>query len=383
MKPSNIKSRISSIDALRGLVMLFMLIDHVRERIYLHMQVGDPMNIDSTSIDLFFTRMLAHLCAPVFVFLTGISAWLYAHPSNMAPRSPSRFLFMRGLFLIALELTVINFSWMGQYDTLWLQVIWAIGISMIFLSVMAQLPTWLIGIIGFIIVFGHNLLTPINFAPGETGFTLWTILHDRAYLISEGALKIRASYPVLPWMGVILLGYYAGPLYDKNTDSIFRIKFLNNLGLGCMILLILLRSFNVYGETLPWEYGENTIYTIMSFFNFTKYPPSLHFLLMNIGISFFLLAGFERAGDRNKPVKILSTFGAAPLFFYILHLYVLLLIYSLLIAIFGPNQGDLYGVDQFRWVWVLSIILSMVLYFPTKAFAKFKKQSQETWIRYF
>ena len=142
--------------------------------------------------------MLAHLCAPVFVFLTGISAWLYAHPSNMAPRSPSRFLFMRGLFLIALELTVINFSWMGQYDTLWLQVIWAIGISMIFLSVMAQLPTWLIGIIGFIIVFGHNLLTPINFAPGETGFTLWTILHDRAYLISEGALKIRASYPVLP-----------------------------------------------------------------------------------------------------------------------------------------------------------------------------------------
>ena len=104
---------------------------------------------------------------------------------------------------------------------------------------------------------------------------------------------------------------------------------------------------------------------------------------MNIGISFFLLAGFERLGDRSKTVQILSTFGAAPLFFYILHLYVLLLIYSLLIAIFGPNQGDLYGVDQFRWVWVLSIILSMVLYFPTKAFAKFKKQSQETWIRYF
>ena len=180
------RPRISSIDSMRGLVMLFMLIDHVRERIYLHMQVADPMDIESTSIDLFFTRILAHLCAPVFVFLTGLSAWLYSHQSSGEVRSSSNFLFKRGIFLIAMEVTLINFSWMGEYHTLWLQVMWAIGISMIVLAFMVKLPMWLIAAVGFIIVFGHNLLTPINFEPGETGFYLWTILHDRAYLISDG-----------------------------------------------------------------------------------------------------------------------------------------------------------------------------------------------------
>ena len=368
---------------MRGLVMLFMLIDHVRERIYLHMQVADPMNIESTSIDLFFTRMLAHLCAPVFVFLTGLSTWLYAHPASQPARSPSNFLFKRGLFLILMEITIINFSWMGEYHTLWLQVIWAIGISMIFLSIMVKLPMWIIAATGFVIVFGHNLLTPINFVPGEAGFTLWTILHDRAYLVSEGALKIRASYPVLPWMGVILLGYFTGQIYDKKVDSDFRINFLIRLGLGCIALLLLLRGFNIYGETLPWEYGESTIYTIMSFFNFTKYPPSLDFLLMNLGISFLLLAWFELLDHKNKVLHVLKTFGSVPMFFYVVHLYALLIIYWILSAIYGSNQGDLFGVNQFSWVWLVSIFLSAALYFPTKAFAKFKKESNQSWLRYF
>lgn len=363
--------------------MLFMLVDHVRERIYLHMQVSDPMNIESTSVDLFFTRMLAHLCAPAFVFLTGLSAWLYAHPSGKAFRSPSKFLFKRGLLLIAMEITLINFSWMGEYHTLWLQVIWAIGISMIVLSAMVKLPMYLIAASGFLIVFGHNLLTPINFEPGQTGFFLWTILHDRAFLISEGALKIRASYPVLPWIGVILLGYFSGQLYDSKVEKNFRIQFLIKLGLTSIILLLVLRAFNIYGETLHWEHGETAIYSIMSFFNFTKYPPSLHFLLMNLGISFLLLAWFERLDNQNKTMNILKTFGAAPMFFYILHLYILLIIYWILIVIFGPNQGNLFGVNNFGWVWLLSIIMSVALYFPTKKFAMFKKQNNQTWLRYF
>ena len=363
--------------------MLFMLIDHVLERVYLHMQVSDPMNIESTSIDLFFTRMLAHLCAPVFVFLTGLSAWLYAHPLREGVQSPSSFLFKRGLFLIAMEITLINFSWMGEYHTLWLQIIWALGISMIFLSVMVKFPMRIIATVGFVIVFGHNLLTPINFEPGEAGFIFWTILHDRAYLISEGALKIRASYPILPWMGVILLGYFSGQLYDRKIDSNFRVNSLIKLGLGCIALLLVLRGFNIYGETLPWEYGEHTIYTIMSFLNFTKYPPSLDFLLMNLGISFLLLAWFENLGDQIKVFRILKTFGAAPMFFYTVHLYALLLLYSILISIYGPNQGDLFGVNQFGWVWLISIIMSAVLYFPTKTFAKFKRQSKKAWVRYF
>ena len=378
-----LKSRIYSIDALRGLVVLFMLIDHVRERIYLHMQVSDPMDIENTSIDLFFARMLAHLCAPAFVYLTGLSAWLFAHSSSRGHRSPSSFLFKRGLILIAIELTLINFSWMGEYHTLWLQVIWAIGISMIVLSVMVKLPMQIIAATGFLIVFGHNLLTPINFQPGETGFFVWTILHDRAYLISEGALKIRASYPVLPWIGVILLGYFSGQLYGKKIDPDFRIKFLTKLGLGSILLLLILRGFNIYGETLEWVNGKSAIYTIMSFFNFTKYPPSLHFLLMNLGLSFLLLAWFERLDKMNRFLNILKIFGSAPMFFYILHLYSLLIVYWVLIAIFGANQGDLFGVNHFGWVWVMSAIMSLALYYPTKKFAAFKKQSSQAWLRYF
>ena len=164
--------------------MLFMLIDHVRERVYLHMQVSDPMNIESTSIDLFFTRMLAHLCAPVFVFLTGLSAWLYAHPLREGVQSPSSFLFKRGSISYRNGDNVYKlFMDGGQYHTLWLQIIWALGISMIFLSVMVKFPMRIIATVGFVIVFGHNLLTPINFEPGEAGFIFWTILHDRAYLI--------------------------------------------------------------------------------------------------------------------------------------------------------------------------------------------------------
>jgi uncharacterized membrane protein len=203
------KSRISSIDVMRGLVIVLMLVDHVREKLYLHVQVSDPMDVANTSPDLFFTRMSAHLCAPAFVFLTGMSAWLYSHPASGQPRSATGFLFKRGLFLVVLELTLINFSWFGTYTTLYLQVIWAIGLSMIALSLLVRLPFWLIATTGAVIVVGHNLLTPITFQPGETGYTLWTILHDRGYLIADGPLKVKVSYPVLPWIGVILLGYTA------------------------------------------------------------------------------------------------------------------------------------------------------------------------------
>lgn len=378
-----VKSRISSIDMLRGLVMLLMLVDHVRERIYLHMQVSDPMTIETTSVDVFFTRMAAHLCAPVFVFLTGLSAWLYAHPSSGDVRSPSGFLFKRGLFIIAMEVTLINFSWMGEYHTLWLQVMWAIGLSMIALSVAVKLPMWLIATIGFVIVFGHDLLTPITFMPGETGYALWTILHDRGYLIADGVLKVKVSYPVLPWIGVILLGYFAGQLYAKAIDSGFRVSFLIRLGIACLALLLILRGFNIYGETLPWQHGESVIHTIMSFFNYTKYGPSLNFLLLTLGIAFLLLARLERADSDATAMRVLKTFGAAPMFFYIVHLYALLLSYWVLIAIFGANQGDLFGVDQFYWIWVMSVAMSYVMYFPTKSFAEFKKRSNQAWVRYF
>jgi uncharacterized membrane protein len=375
------RSRIASIDVMRGLVMVLMLVDHVREKIYLHLQVSDPMNVTTTTPDLFFTRLSAHLCAPTFVFLTGLGAWLYANPANGAARSPSGFLIKRGLLLIAIELTLVNFSWSGTYTTLWLQVLWAIGISMIVLGLLAGLPRWVLAALGFVIVFSHNLLSPITFQMGEPGYALWTILHDRNFLVAEGPLKVKVTYPVLPWIGVILLGYTAGPLYSRMVSSSQRVRILIGLGVGCLALLLVLRGFNIYGETLPWVQGETPVRTVMSWLNFTKYPPSLDFLLLTLGLAFLLMARFETLD--NALTRALVVFGQAPMFFYILHLYVLLVLYRIALRIFGPNQGETFGVDQVWGVWIVALVLAAVLYFPTRAFARYKRVSKQAWVRYF
>lgn len=373
-----VKKRIDAIDMMRGLVILIMLLDHVRERFYYHVQVSDPMDISVTEPGLFFSRFAAHFCAPVFVFLTGLSAWLYAHPAQGAPRSARGFLFKRGLFLIALEITVITVSWMGSYHTIWLQVIWAIGVSMLALAAMLALPYRVLAVLGLLIVFGHNALTPINFMPGEWGYSLWTILHDRNYLLQSDGLNIRASYPVLPWIGVILLGYVAGPLYTMAATT--RRRWLLRLGAACLALLVLLRGFNIYGETLPWQLQASALECLMAILNFTKYPPSLHFLLVTLGSMFLLLAQMERW--HNKAAQVLVTFGSVPMFFYILHLYVLLALYSFCMAVFGPNQGALFGVNQLSLIWLISIILAVLLYWPTKWFSQYKHSSKKAWLRY-
>ncbi|RKQ43209.1 putative membrane protein [Roseivirga pacifica] len=375
------KKRISSIDILRGLVMMIMLVDHVRERFFLHEQVLDPMDVSETSSGLFFTRMAAHLCAPIFVFLTGLSAWLYANPIGKPARSASQFLLKRGLFLVLLEVTVINFSWFGRYETLYLQVIWAIGLSMISLALLCKLPRWCIGLLGLAIVFGHNALSFVSFTPNESGYALWTILHDRGYLVSEGWLQVKISYPVLPWIGVILLGFFAGPLFGSGFSAMLRKQWLIALGTACLLLLILLRGFNIYGETLPWQEYDSAVVTAMSFFNFTKYPPSLDFLLLTLGIGFFTLHWFE-----NRPAKwmdVLKNYGAAPMFFYILHLYVLLIAYQACVGVFGTNKGAYFGVDSLWQVWAIALALIGILYLPTKKFAAYKHNSKAKWIKYF
>lgn len=377
------KSRIAAIDVMRGLVMLIMLVDHVREAIYLHMQVSDPMNIETTAPALFFTRLSAHLCAPVFVFLTGLSAWLYAHPATGGYRSPRGFVFKRGLLLVVLELTLVNFAWSGQFppSTLWLQVIWAIGISMIVLSLLADQPRWLLATLGGVIVFGHNLLTPLSFEPGSFSQGVWMVLHERGFLVADGALKIKVTYPVLPWIGVILLGYVAGPVYARTIASAQRTKILIGLGVTCLLLLAVLRGSNIYGETLPWVVGGDAVHTIMSWFNFTKYPPSLDFLLLTLGVAFLLMSWFETLD--NKATRAIVVFGSAPMFFYLLHLYTLLVLARIFVAVFGANHGGRFGVDEVWWIWLMAPVLALILYFPCRAFAKFKHTSKQAWVRYF
>ena len=361
--------------------MLIMLVDHVREHFFSHHTVTDPMVIHEVSASLFFTRLSTHLCAPVFVFLTGLSAWLYANPANKPPRQATSFLLKRGLFLLFLEVTLINFSWSASYHTLYLQVIWAIGISMFCLAFLSRAPRSLIGVLGLVIVFGHNFLTPITFDKAEVGYNFWTMLHDRGYLAIDGLIKIRVSYPVLPWIGVILLGYFAGPLYHHQVEKAQRKQVLLWLGFAMLTLLLVLRGFNIYGETLPWAMQPTVTQSVMSFLNYTKYPPSLQFLLFILGVGCLLLAYFENV--QGRVFQVLKVYGSAPMFFYIVHLYTLLIVHGVLLITVVTQKGETFKLNAVYQLWLISIALAVLLYFPTQHFSSYKRRSTSKLIKYF
>lgn len=380
MTSEQLKKRINSIDAMRGLVILLMLVDHVRERFFLHAQVSDPMVIEDTNGPLFWSRFAAHFCAPAFIFLTGLSAWLFSQSRNHDLSQTRGFLWRRGVFLIVLEVTLITFSWLGSYTTIWLQVIWAIGLCMLALACCVSWPRWLLLAVGILLVAGHNALDAIHFEPGQMGYAFWTVLHDRGYLLQSDTLSIRISYPVLPWIGVILLGFAAGPLYGRAMEAFKRQRALIVLAAVSLTLFVLLRGFNIYGETQPWQTHETLHQTLMSVFNITKYPPSLNFLLLTFGGMFVGLYVFERFSSRIN--QVLSVYGGAPMFFYIVHLYLLLALYSVAVAVWGTNKGVYFGVDHVAYVWLISIVLAIVLYAPTRTFNNYKRRSTIPWLKY-
>ena len=378
-KPSQ---RLLSIDALRGLVILFMLLDHVRETFFLHRQVSDPMAIDSTEPALFVSRTLAHLCAPVFVLLTGLSAWLYGQ-KHQGRGDVSAFLFKRGLFLVVLEFTLVNIAWTFQLppSVIYLQVIWAIGISMIALAALVWLPRPLLLVLGAAIVAGHNLLDGLHFAQGSALHVPWAILHDRGWLEFSDSLRLRTSYPVLPWVGVIALGYGLGPWFAHSMPAATRQRRLLLAGLATLLGFVALRLLNVYGEA-PWTVQADTAHTLMSFFNITKYPPSLLFLALTLGAGLLLLLGLERAGQRRW-ISTLAVFGAAPMFFYLLHLYVLKVAYLACVALLGLNQGNYFGFDGIWAVWLTAVLLAVALFPPVRWFAAFKARRRDiAWLKY-
>ena len=378
-------TRIASIDIMRGLVIILMMLDHVRERFYMHVRTGDPI-ADSIGPDLFFTRVVTHLCAPVFIFLAGTSAWLYAHPKSGEYRSPSSFLLKRGAVVILIELVFYYLVWADSYPRfLFLQVLWAIGLCLIALSVACRLNYWVIGALGALIVFGHNFVVPLDFAPGELGYIPWAILHDGGELGQVGPLTVSLSYPSLPWFGVILLGYFAGPLYSESMATHARRQWLVGLGASCLALLLVLRGFNLYGETIPWSAQNTALETVMSFINFSKYPPSLDYVLFTLGIGLLVLAWLETVKKSRLVFDLMRTFGSIPMFIYVLHLYVLLAAYWVLYAIFGATQGTRYGFDRVAWIWVGAAVLVAVHYPIAKAFAAYKHREKhaQPWLSYF
>lgn len=364
------RRRIVSIDALRGFVMLLMMVDHVRETFFMHAQVPDPMPVD-TETWLFVSRLLAHICAPVFIALTGISAWLYGR-KNGGAQAASAFLFKRGLFLVVLEVTVVSLAWTFDPtpDRYFLQVIWAIGLSMIALSALLWAPRPVLAAIGLIIVFGHNLLDPITVQPGDWAYIPWTILHERGLIGLPWGAEARTSYPLLPWIGVIALGYAAGPWFGPQTTETQRTRLLLATGVGALILFAVIRGLNGYGEPVPWQVGETGVRTALSLLNLTKYPPSLDFLLVTLGIGALLLVALERAP--TAPTSLLAVFGGAPLFFYIVHLFLLGIAVRVCLALWGPNQGDYFSLPNMGWIWVAAMLCAALLWLPCKAFIALK-----------
>jgi Predicted membrane protein len=375
--------RLLSIDALRGLVILFMLLDHVRETFFLHRQVADPMNIEITDPALFFSRTLAHLCAPVFVLLTGLSAYLYGE-KYQGKRDVSAFLFKRGLFLVVLEFTLVNFAWTFQLppSVIYMQVIWAIGVSMIALAALVWLLRPVLLVLGLVIIAGHNLLDTLHFAPGSVMHVPWAILHDRGWIEVGDSLRMRTSYPVLPWIGVIALGYCLGPWFARSAPAALRQRYLLLAGSGALLGFVALRLLNGYGEA-SWASHAETTQTLMSFFNITKYPPSLLFLALTLGVGLLLLLAFERVQQR-KWISTLAVFGAAPMFFYLLHLYALKVLYLACVALFGLNQTTYFGFDSIGAVWLTAVLLAISLYLPVRWFANLKARRRDiTWLKYF
>ncbi|WP_409316802.1 DUF1624 domain-containing protein [Pseudomonas sp. KCJK9016] len=374
--------RLLSIDALRGLVILFMLLDHVRETFLLHRQVSDPMDIASTEPALFFSRSLAHLCAPVFVLLTGLSAWLFGEKHD-GKADVSAFLFKRGLFLVVLEFTLVNFAWTFQLppSVIYLQVIWAIGLSMIALSLLVWLPRWLLLTLSLTIIAGHNLLDGVHFGTESALHVPWAILHDRGWIEAGESLHLRTSYPLLPWIGVIGVGYALGPWFARMADAGVRQRRLLIAGIAGLLGFVALRLINGYGEK-PWSINDSSLQTLMSFFNITKYPPSLLFITLTVSIGLLLLLVFERAQDRRW-IRWLAVFGSAPMFFYLLHLYVLKVLYLIGVALVGLNQGSYFGFSSVVPVWLAAMVLAIALLPAVRWFSALKARRRDmAWLKY-
>ncbi len=320
MKPS----RIQSIDALRGLVMIIMALDHIRDFFHFDSVMHNPLDLLYSPADLFLTRWITHFCAPTFIFLTGLSAYLYGlkHTKNEL----SRFLFTRGVWLIFLEVSIVAYGWFFSFNihNPILMVIWAIGISMVFLALMVRLPYMMILIIGLLIVSLHNLTDNVHFTDGSIVNDLWTVLHVQWHIQISKSTGVFIFYPILPYLGLICVGYAFGKLFAPEVESQKRKKALLWIGLSCIALFIIVRFINIYGDPHPWNYQVATRYTILSFINCNKYPVSLSFALMILGPSILFLYCFE--GIQNWLTNILTVYGKVPMFYYIIHIYLIHLI---------------------------------------------------------
>jgi uncharacterized membrane protein len=303
------RARIESVDVVRGVIMIIMALDHTRD--FFGIPGQNPTDLATTSAALFLTRWITHFCAPVFFLLTGTGAYLSLR--RKSPRELSRFLFTRGLWLIVLEVTVIRcFAYQFNFDyrVTMLLVIWALGWSMITLSALVRLPAYIVTAIGAVIIVGHNLLDSV-----QSANPLWSILHSPGFVVNTPNHVVFVGYPLIPWIGVTALGYGLGQVYGWDAER--RRAFLPRLGLALSLAFLVIRGINIYGDPSRWMHQKNAVFTVLSFLNTTKYPPSLLFLLMTLGPAMIFLSIVDRGTPRIlRPALVI---GKVPFFYYMLH----------------------------------------------------------------
>jgi uncharacterized membrane protein len=384
------RPRLDSIDFVRGLVMVIMALDHVRDYFHLDARLFDPTDLTRTTPLLFFTRWITHFCAPTFVFLAGTGAYLWASRGRSRAEL-SRFLVSRGLWLVVVELTLVTVGW--TFNFTWsfvgLQVIWVIGWSMVVLAALAWLPVRVVGAIGVVMIAGHNLLDGIHVRPLTVAGRLspdatvwdwaWSLLHVQ---------NLPVLYPLIPWVGVMAAGYAFGALVQRPAAE--RRRLLLRLGLAVTAAFVVLRWLNVYGDPAPWSVQRDPVYTVLSFLNTSKYPPSLLYLLMTLGPSITLLALADRAS--GPVVRFFVVYGRVPFFYYILHIYLIHALTLAAAAVTGqaPVSALLNGFWAFPQnfgfslvvVYALWIGVVLALYPLCRWFAGLKASRKDAWLSY-
>ena len=326
MNAEKVKERIYSIDLLRGVVMMLMLLDHTRDFVHHGSLSIDPTDLNRTNVALFLTRWITHFCAPAFVFLSGIS--IYLQKLNGKPNAElSRFLLTRGLWLVLLEFTVVRFGLVFNFDYSFFgmaQVIWVIGVSMIVMAGLIYLPVKLTGLLALAMIVLHNLLDRFQLSPdvafsgnADVGQSVWMIFHQMGVVsLGSSGMSIFFAYPLIPWVGVMALGWALGSIYTWEAGR--RKKLLLAGGIAATVLFVVVRATKFYGDPAPWSMQSSPSFSVLSFLNTTKYPPSLLFLLMTLGPATIVLALTDAIDGRAIWQRVAIIFGRVPMFFYIL-----------------------------------------------------------------
>lgn len=383
--------RILSIDLLRGLVMVIMALDHVRDLIHHDAFVYNPLDATQTSPILYLTRWITHFCAPTFVMLAGTSAYLVG--LRKPKKELSRFLFTRGCWLIFIDLAVMCFAFSFNPRFFAFSVLAVMGAGMMLLSLLVYLPERIIPAIGLTLIFLHNTLDGIQFPQGSAAQLAWNLVHAVG-VAQLGSITFLVGYPLIPWVGLLMAGYGLGMLFRPEYDPALRKRQLQVWGLSAIFLFFVLRYINIYGDPLRWKPGADAVQTFMFFFNVLKYPPSLLFLLITLGPVLLLLSRLQTVDIAHG--NPLVTLGRVPLFYFVVHFQVIHLIAIGVAVAMGHSFGamlthnfvldtpkilDSYGLSLV-WVYVIWILLVLAMYPLCKWYAGYKERHREWWWSY-